>query len=137
MTISFYQLKNVILAEQYTKSRKLIKLNSLLTKSEISQELYAQAKSDLLEDETELSVMESFESEEKEHWVHFYANKTAADLLTLGKVQPETMLAMSLLPAEDFEDVVKYATIKANKINTATVEVEQRINLNSIPSNLT
>lgn len=137
MTISFYQLKNVILAEQYTKSRKLIKLNSLLTKSEISQELYAQAKSDLLEDETELSVMESFESEEKEHWVQFYANKTAADLLTLGKVQPETMLAMSLLPAEDFEDVVKYATIKANKINTATVEVEQRINLNSIPSNLT
>jgi len=137
MTISFYQLKNVILAEQYSKSRKLIKLNSLLTKNEISQEVYTQAKADLLEEETEISVMESFESEEREHWIQFYANKTAADLLTLGKVQPETMLAMSLLPNEDFEEIVKYATIKANKINTATVDVEKRINLNSINSDLT
>jgi hypothetical protein len=137
MTISLYQLKNIILAEQYTKSRKLIKLNSLLSQSEISQDLYNQAKESVLEEETEVTVMSNFESEESEHWIQHYANLTAADLLTLGKVQPETMLAMSLLPTADFEEVVKYATLKANRLNTSTMEVEKRINLNTLPSALT
>ncbi len=136
MTISFYQLKNIILAEQYTKSRKLIKLNSLFSQGEIDEKLYDKVKADLLEDETESSIIENFEADEKEHWIQVYANKTAADLLTLGKVQPETMLAMSLLPESDFEEVVKYATIKAKKINNATIDVEKKININTIPSDL-
>lgn len=137
MTISLYQLKNIILAEQYTKSRKLTELETLLTQFKISKNTYDKAKADILEDETELSVMEKFESEDREHWIQTYANRTAADLLTLGKVQPETMLAMSLLSTEDFEEVVKHATIKANKLNTSTMEVEKRINLNSVPLELT
>lgn len=137
MAISLYQLKNVILAEQYTKSRKIIKLNELLTTSEINKDFYDKVKSDILEEETEITVMSNFENEDREHWIQFYANKTASDLLTLGKVQPETMLAMSLLPNEDFEEVVKYATLKANKLNTATMDVEKRINLNALPSDLT
>lgn len=136
MTISLYQLKNVILADQYTKSRKLIMLDDLLYHDDISRDLYDTAKAEILQEESEETVIGNFEFDDREHWIQVYANKTAADLLTLGKVQPETMLSMALLPVEDFEEVVKYATIKANTLNKSTMEVEKQINLNSVPSDL-
>jgi hypothetical protein len=136
MTISLYQLKNIILAEHYTKSRKLMILNDLMNHEDINQDTYNSVKAEILEEESEDTVMDNFEVEDRYHWIQYYANRTAADLLTLGKVQPETMLEMSLLPTDDFEEVVKYATIKANKLNTSTMEVERQINLNSVPSEL-
>jgi hypothetical protein len=134
---SYYETKNIILAEFYTKSRKLRELNQLFETESVSSLNYDKIKKEILEEETESQVESKFDEEDREHWIHYYANKTASDLLTLGKVQPETMLAMSLLPSEDFEEIVKHATIKANSINAKTMDVEKRINLNSIPSQLT
>lgn len=134
---SYYEVKNIVLAECYTKSRKLRELNSLFESNGVSKLNYEKIKKEILEEETEAQVESKFDEEDREHWIQFYANKTAADLLTLGKVQPETMLAMSLLPNDDFEEIVKHATIKANSINSKTMDVEKRINLNSIPTQLT
>ncbi len=134
---SYYEVKNILLAECYTKSRKLRELNNLFEANKISTSNYEKIKKEILEEETEKQVESKFDEEDREHWIQYYANKTASDLLTLGKVQPETMLAMSLLPEEDFEEIVKHATIKANSVNTKTMDVEKRINLNSIPSQLT
>ncbi len=134
---SYYEVKNILLAECYTKSRKLRELNNLFEANRISTSNYEKIKKEIIEEETEKQVESKFDEEDREHWIQFYANKTASDLLTLGKVQPETMLAMSLLPEEDFEEIVKHATIKANSVNTKTMDVEKRINLNSIPSQLT
>lgn len=134
---SYYEVKNILLAECYTKSRKLRELNNLFEANGVSTSNYERIKKEILEEETEKQVESKFDEEDREHWIQYYANKTASDLLTLGKVQPETMLAMSLLPGDDFEEIVKHATIKANSINAKTMDVEKRINLNSIPSQLT
>lgn len=98
--------------------------------------VYTTVLNDLLDGETEDAVLARFEQEERAHWTHYYANKVSADLLTLGKIQPETMLEMGNLPEEDYEEAVIIATKKANKLNAATVEAERKMNLDIVPKEL-
>jgi hypothetical protein len=136
MQISYYELKNIINSQNYTKSRKLIVLQELRGLQEVSPLVYTTLLSEILDGETEDAVLARFEEEEPTHWIHYYANSVTADLLTLGKVQPETMLAISLLPTEDFQEVIKLATIRANKLNTVTMEVERKLRLDTVPTEI-
>lgn len=136
MQISYYELKNIINSQNYTKSRKLMILQEFRELPEVSPVVYGKLLSEILDGETEDAVLARFEEEDPAHWVHYYANSVTADLLTLGKVQPETMLAISLLPTEDFQEVIKLATLRANKINTITMEVERKLRLDTVPTEI-
>ena len=136
MQISYYELKNIINSQNYTKSRKLMVLQELVELPEVSSSLYTKLLSEILGGETEDAVLARFEDEESVHWIHHYANTVTADLLTLGKVQPETMLAISLLPTEDFQEIIKLATIRANQLNTVTMEVERKLQIDTIPTEI-
>ena len=57
-------------------------------------------------------------------------------LLTLGKVQPESMIAMACLPAEDFKEAVKIATSAARTWNDYTVQAEKDLNEETMPSTM-
>lgn len=136
MQISYYELTNIINSENYTKSRKLIALYELNGHEALSSDIYETVLKEILGGETEAEVLARFEDEDPMHWVHHYANSVTADLLTLGKVQPETMLAISLLPTEDFQEVIKLATIRANKLNAITMEVERKLRLDTVPTEI-
>lgn len=131
-----YELTNLILAKDFSKSRKVQRLISLTSKNEPRPTVYQEVLDEILDGETVEAVLDRMESEEAQHWTQYFSNKVAADLLTLGKVQPETMLAISLLPEVDFSEIVRVAAKRANKINVMTLNVEQDIEVNSVPSDL-
>jgi len=65
------------------------------------------------------------------------AHKAAADLLTLGKVQPENMVVMSSLSEEDFSEAVTIAVKKARVLNDQTVAAEANLNVDTISETIT
>jgi len=134
--LSKYEIEHVILAEKYTKSRKIITLNQMIPESPADQQLINEIKKEILGSETEESVLARFQDEESDQWVDFYSRRAASDLLTLGKVEPEVMLAMSALPIDDFVKSVKKATEIARKLNNLTIEAESEISDNLIPEEL-
>jgi hypothetical protein len=124
-----YEIDNIILGNIFSKARKLNMLKIL--------DLYTSERRErILNGETEEAVLARAEADDKIHWITLLGRRAAADLLTLGKVQPETMLEMSALPEEDFRAVVKIATSTARKLNDLTVEAEKELNLNTISSEL-
>lgn len=134
--LSKYELENVILSQSYTPSRKLLLLKSLESKLPNDNKLISEFKDHILNSETENDILQNLEKEEPEHWANFYGRKAACDLLTIGKVQPETMLAMSTLPNDDFINAIKIATQIAKKLNDKVIEVETDIEVNMIPEHL-
>jgi hypothetical protein len=124
-----YEIDNIILGNIFSKARKLEKLDILDLVTD-------ERKERILDGETEEAVMYRAEADDKIHWITLLGRRAAADLLTLGKVQPETMLDMSALPEEDFRDVVKIATRTARKLNELTVDAEKELNLDTISSEL-
>jgi hypothetical protein len=134
--LSKYEIENVLLSEQYTKSRKILKLNQLVIDCPQDKTQIEQVKKEILGSETEEQALSRFQDEESEQWVEYYSHRAAVDLLTLGKVQPETMLGMSLLPIEDFIVAVKKSTETAKKINSLTIEAESELNDNLIPEDM-
>jgi hypothetical protein len=124
-----YEINNIILGNIFSKARKLNMLKILDLDT-------PERKEQILDGETEEAVLARAEADDKIHWITLLGRKAAADLLTLGKVQPETMLEMSALPEEDFRAVVKVATSTARKLNDLTVEAEKELNLNTISSEL-
>ena len=124
-----YEIDNIILGKSFSKARKLNMLKILDLDTPERRER-------ILDGETEEAVLARVEADDKTHWITLLGRKAAADLLTLGKVQPETMLEMSALPEEDFRAVVKVATSTARKLNDLTVEAEKELNLNTISSEL-
>jgi Mg2+ and Co2+ transporter CorA len=134
--LSKYEIENVILAEQYTKTRKLLALKLIDATSTTDKSLISQIKKEILDGDTEIVAMKNFENEEPTHWAELYGRRAASDLLTIGKVQPETMLAMSSLPTEDFVKSIKIATIEAKKMNDITIEAEAQLNNNLIPEEM-
>ena len=124
-----YEIDNIILGNIFSKARKLNMLKIL--------DLYTSERRErILNGETEEAVLARAEADDKIHWITLLGRRAAADLLTLGKVQPETMLEMSALPEEDFRAVVKIATSTARKLNDLTVEAEKELNLDTISSEL-
>lgn len=134
--LSRYEIEHVILAEQYTKTRKLLALKLVDADSTADKSLVSQVKKEILDGDTEIVVMKNFEKEESTHWAELYGRRAAADLLTIGKVQPDTMLAMSALPVEDFVKAIKIATLMAKQMNDITIEAEAQLNNNLIPEEM-
>lgn len=124
---TLYEVLNIDLAQEYTKERKLavIKANATL----LGADLEAEAKA-------AIAGMDIPESDERYHWIQKIGRAAGADLLTLGKVQPETMLAMAALGADDFKEAVKVATGTARKLNQMTVEAEKELNQETLPSTM-
>lgn len=129
---SEYEIEYILLGNTFSKARKLEKLKTLDSTSVNVEQL----KAKILDGETEEVVLARAEADDRIHWITLLARRAAADLLTLGKVQPETMLEMSALPESDFREVVKIATKTARKLNDITIEAEKELNLNTITSDL-
>jgi hypothetical protein len=118
---SLYELINVDLTQQYTKARKLAVLATIDV--EISLRSEAMAAIDAMDIPTD---------DDRYHWIQVIGRQAAADLLTLGKVQPDNMLAMAGLGLEDFKEAVKVATSTARSLNDTTVAAEQELNSNTV-----
>ena len=127
-----YQIENIELANEYSKARKLIKLSSL----EVDESILTVIKYSIFDGEYETDVMARAADDDREHWIRAIGKKAAADLLTLGKVQPETMLEMGNLPSEDFREAVKVATGTARQWNNDTVAAEQELNTDTVDDSL-
>ena len=118
---SLFEVLNVDLANEYTKARK----NATLDALGLDDDLLAEAKA-------AVDAMDIPEDDERHHWINKLGRAAGADLLTLGKVQPENMLAMSALSAEDFQAAVKVATGSARNWNQLTVEAEKDLNQETV-----
>jgi hypothetical protein len=127
--ITQYELENITLANIFSKSRKIEKLENIL---DIPEELRKKVVKNILDGEKLEAVMSRAEDDDRQHWITLLGKKAAADLLSLGKVQPETMLEMSALSIEDFREVVKIATSTARSLNDITIEAERELVVNTI-----
>lgn len=130
-----YEILNVDLGNVFSKARKLDILKKLEHTFE-NQETIKKVKEKILDGESEEQVKTNAEIDDRIHWIKVLGRKAAADLLTLGKVQPETMFEMSALSEEDFRAVVTEATVTAKKLNNLTIEAEKELNLNTVSSEL-
>lgn len=117
-----YEVLNVDLAQEYTKVRKLNKLKTLDLAADLHQLLI-----------NEINTLDIAEDDDRVHWINVIAAKAAADLLTIGKVQPEHMMQMAALPVADFKECVKIATTQARKLNQDTIDAEQSLNVDTLP----
>jgi hypothetical protein len=122
---TLYEVLNVDLAQEYTKKRKTEKANELRLEQVLLDEVIAV-----------IELMNIPEDDEQYHWIQKLGNAAGADLLTLGKVQPENMLAMFGLGVEDFKEAVKVATRTARMLNDSTIAAEKELNDDLVPDNL-
>lgn len=127
-----YEILNIYLSRYYTKARKIAALEALGVVDDLRKEV----EEEVLDGEDKDAVMARADDEDNIHWAHHYGNLAAADLLCLGKVQPETMHAMALLPEKDFKEAVKIATGTARRLDKDTVEAEQELTLNQVPKEM-
>jgi|TARA_R110001592_G_scaffold201909_6_gene451117 hypothetical protein len=120
---TLYEVLNIDLADQHTKARKLSVLDSMgLT-------------GDLLDNVTDaIEEMDIPADDERHHWIQKLGRASGVDLLTIGKVQPENMIAMAGL-GDDFTEAVKVATSTARKLNQKTIDAERDLNKDMIPDN--
>jgi hypothetical protein len=123
---SLYEVINIDLANDYTKQRKKEVTTSLNLDGDLHEEVFAV-----------IDGMDIPEDDERHHWINVIAHKAAADLLTLGKVQPENMVVMSSLSEEDFSEAVTIAVKKARVLNDQTVAAEANLNVDTISETIT
>lgn len=116
-----FEVLNIDLPYEFTKRRK----KELLKKLDIGPELESKVIA-------EIDKMQIPDDDERYHWIQKLGRTAGADLLTLGKVQPENMLAMSALPKDDFQEAVKVATSSAREWNSLTIEAEKDLNQETI-----
>ena len=119
---TLYEVMNVHLANEYTKERK----KALVKEMELEKDLFDQ----VMEAIDELDIPED---DERHHWISKLGRAAGVDLLTLGKVQPENMLAMAGL-GDDFQEAVKIATGTARRLNQKTIDAEKDLNEELIPN---
>ena len=84
---TFYEVMNIDLAQEYTKARKLNKLSTLVIGDEQVE----------IAVKTAIEGMDIPEDDDRHHWIQKIGRAMGADLLTIGKVQPENMLAAAAL----------------------------------------
>lgn len=123
---TLYEVLNIDLSQEFTKQRKLEKLKTL----------------ELGDAQLEIEVKKAIEDmtipndDDRLHWIQKLGYAAGADLLTIGKVQPENMLAMASLPNDDYQEAVKIATTSARRWNDLTVAAEQELNKDTVPSTM-
>lgn len=77
-------------------------------------------------------LLQNIENEEEQYWVERLARLAAVDILTIGKVQPETMHYMAALSDEAFGASVKGATTLAKSLNESVREIEAELSTDLI-----
>ena len=122
---TLYEVLNVDIAQEYTKERKKTVTESLNLDGDLHEEVFAAIDSMTIPND-----------DDRLHWIQKLGRAAGADLLTLGKVQPESMLAMACLPADDFKEAVKIATSAARTWNDSTVQAEKDLNAEILPSTM-
>lgn len=122
---TLYEVLNVDLAQEYTKERKKEAATALNLDGDLHEEVFAA-----------IDDMVIPTDEDRLHWIQKLGRVAGADLLTLGKVQPESMLAMASLPSDDFKEAVKVATSAARSWNEYTVQAEKDLNEETMPSTM-
>tara|TARA_B110000444_G_scaffold254499_1_gene287132 strand:- start:740 stop:1159 length:420 start_codon:yes stop_codon:yes gene_type:complete len=70
------------------------------------------------------ALIANIETTEETYWVERLARLAAIDILTIGKVQPETMHHMASLSDEAFSASVKSATVLAKTLNDSVRDIE-------------
>lgn len=131
--ITEYEILNVILSDDYTKARKLDTLQTMRDFGEITDDQYMSVESKILDGDNKADILESAEETDRVHWISKLSMNAASDLLTLGKVQPENMLALASLPDEDFSEAIKLAVSTARKWNNDVMHAEKDLNVDIIP----
>lgn len=131
--ITEYQILNIILSNDYTKARKLNTLQGLRDSGDITDDQYMSVESKILDGDNKVDILESAEETDRAHWISKLSMNAASDLLTLGKVQPENMLALANLPDEDFSEAIKLAVSTARKWNDDVMHAEKDLNVDIIP----
>jgi hypothetical protein len=121
---TLYEILNVDLSQEYTKARKRAKL-ATLDAGDLAAEV-----------ETAIDAMDIPEDDDRLHWIMTFGKAAGADLLTLGKVQPENMIKMASLSADDFQECVKVATGSARDWNKLTISAEKDLNQESMPNTM-
>lgn len=122
---TLYEVLNVDLAQEYTKARKKAKVSFLRLMPKLEEEVL------LAIDEMDIP-----NDDDRYHWIQIFGRAAGADLLTLGKVQPENMLKMASLGEEDFKECVKVATSSARNWNQHTIAAEKQLNAETIPNTM-
>jgi hypothetical protein len=122
---TLYEILNVDLAQEYTKARKFAKLTSIA----VGVELEIEAKA-------VIDAMDIPNDDDRYHWIQTFGRIAGADLLTLGKVQPENMLKMASLESDDFKEAVKVATSSARNWNQHTIAAEKELNAETLPNTM-
>lgn len=77
-------------------------------------------------------LLQNIENDEEQYWVERLARLAAVDILTIGKVQPETMHYMAALSDEAFAASVKGATTLAKSLNESVREIEAELSTDLI-----
>ena len=122
---TLYEVLNIDLAQEYTKARKRAVLETI--------ELDAQLKTEANKAIDDMIIPED---DDRLHWIQKIGNAAGADLLTIGKVQPENMLAMAALSEDDFQECVKVATGSARDWNQLTISAEKDLNQETMPNTM-
>jgi len=122
---TLYEVLNVDLAQEYTKARKTAKAQGLGLTEELEKQV-ADA----------ITAMDIPEDDDRLHWIMTFGKAAGADLLTLGKVQPENMIKMASLSADDFQECVKVATGSARDWNQLTISAEKDLNQETMPNTM-
>ncbi len=122
---TLYEVLNVDLAQEYTKERKRIAATSLNLDGDLHEEVFAA-----------INEMDIPNDDDRLHWIQKLGRAAGADLLTLGKVQPENMIKMASLSADDFQECVKVATGSARDWNQLTIGAEKDLNQETIPNTM-
>jgi hypothetical protein len=122
---TLYEVLNVDLAQEYTKARKTAKAQKLGLTEELEKEVT-----------DAIAAMDIPDDDDRLHWIMTFGKAAGADLLTLGKVQPENMIKMASLSADDFQECVKVATGSARDWNQLTISAEKDLNQETMPNTM-
>lgn len=122
---TLYEVLNVDLAQEYTKERKKEAATALNLDGDLHEKVFAAIDDMVIPND-----------DDRLHWIQKLGRAAGADLLTLGKVQPENMLAMASLAQADFKEAVKIATSAARTWNDYTVQAEKDLNAETMPSTM-
>jgi len=122
---TLYEVLNVDLAQEYTKERKKEAATALNLDGDLHEKVFAAIDDMVIPND-----------DDRLHWIQKLGRAAGADLLTLGKVQPENMLAMASLAEADFKEAVKIATSAARTWNDYTVQAEKDLNAETMPSTM-
>lgn len=78
----------------------------------------------------DMRKLEDLESEEPVYWIHKLGRQSALEIVTYGRVRPETMNLLMCLPEEDFIAAMSVAGRLSAKVQaTADFSISQKTNI--------